>query len=66
MAFDAWYDQDGNYFHTVLFPKEMREFPIKGNGIYLIQGKVTEEFGVFRVSIQYLEKLPYIKDERFE
>ncbi|WP_373553043.1 DNA polymerase III subunit alpha [Haliscomenobacter sp.] len=66
MGFDAWYDQQGEYFNTVVFPTEMKQFPLKGQGIYLLQGKVSEEFGVFSIVLQYLERLPYRRDERFE
>ena len=66
MAFDAWYDEEGAYFNTVIFPKEMRVFPLKGIGIYLMGGIVTAEFGVYSISLTYLEKLPYVQDERFE
>ena len=66
MGFDAWYDQQGEYFNTVIFPVEMKQFPLKGQGIYLLQGKVIEEFGVFSITVQYLERLPYRRDERFE
>lgn len=66
MGFDAWYDADGNYFNSVIFPGEMKQYPTKGTGIYWVQGKVTEEFGVVSVVVQYLERLPYLRDGRFE
>lgn len=66
MGFDAWYDPHGDYFNTVIFPVEMKQYPLKGQGIYLLQGKVSEEFGVFSLALQYLERLPYRRDERFE
>lgn len=65
MAFDAWYDETGDYFHTVIFPQKMRAWPIKGIGIYLLEGKVQAEFGVCSITLSSLEKLPYIGDERF-
>lgn len=65
MAFDAWYDPDGDYFNTVIFPEEMKRYPIKGTGVYLIGGKVESEFGVTGLTVQHLEKLPYLGDERF-
>ncbi|MBK9492301.1 MAG: hypothetical protein IPO07_28560 [Haliscomenobacter sp.] len=66
MGFDAWYDADGNYFNSVIFPGEMKQYPTKGTGIYLVQGKVTEEFGVVSIVVQYLERLPCLRDGRFE
>lgn len=65
MAFDAWYDEAGDYFNTVIFPQEMRAWPIKGIGIYLLEGCVQAEFGVYSITLSSLEKLPYIGDERF-
>jgi len=38
---------------------------LHGNVIYLIRGKVTEEFGVYSLAILCLEKLAYVRDERF-
>lgn len=66
MAFDAWYDETGAYFNTVIFPREMRAYPIKAIGIYLMEGVVQAEFGVYSVNLTSLEKLPYIVDERFD
>lgn len=66
MAFDAWYDEAGDYFNTVIFPKAMRAYPLKGTGIYLMEGLVQEEFGVYSLTLNSLEKLPYIGDERFD
>lgn len=66
MGFDAWYDQAGDYFNTVIFPTAMKQYPFKGLGIYLIQGKVMEEFGVYSIVVECLEKLPYVRDERFD
>lgn len=62
MAFDAWYDPTGAYFNTVIFPRKMRTHPIKWIGVYLLKGIVAAEFGV---TLTHLEKLPYVRDERF-
>ncbi|PHN03812.1 DNA polymerase III subunit alpha [Flavilitoribacter nigricans] len=66
MAFDAWYDEAGDYFNTVIFPKAMRAYPLKGIGIYRLEGTVQVEFGVYSITLTSLEKLPYIGDERFD
>lgn len=65
MGFDAWYDEAGDYFNTVIFPHAMREWPLRGIGIYLLRGKVTEEFGVHGIAVTRMEKAPYVRDERF-
>ena len=39
-------DSTGEFFDTVHFPDSLRTYPFKGSGIYLVFGKVVEEFGV--------------------
>ncbi|MEZ5058508.1 MAG: hypothetical protein R2879_15855, partial [Saprospiraceae bacterium] len=65
MAFDAWWDIEGDYLNTVIFPKPMKQFPYRGIGVYLLYGKVMEEFGVCNLDIHYMEKIPYVPDTRF-
>jgi DNA-directed DNA polymerase III PolC len=65
MAFDAWWDINGDYLNTVIFPRPMKQFPYRGVGVYLLYGKVIEEFSVYNLDVHYMEKIPYVPDTRF-
>ncbi len=59
MHFGTFIDCTGNFFDTVHFPDSLKNFPFKGPGIYLILGKVVEEFGFPSVEVEKMAKLPY-------
>jgi DNA polymerase III alpha subunit len=52
MHFAAWLDDEGEFFDTVHFPPTLRSSPFKGDGVYLITGKVVEEFGFPSVEVE--------------
>ena len=58
MNFGTFIDSTGNFFDTVHFPDSLKNYPFKGSGIYLILGKVVEEFGFPFIEIEKLAKLP--------
>lgn len=60
MYFGTFYDKKGDIFDTVHFPPVAIRFPFRGKGIYHIIGKVTEEFDVFSLEAQWMEKIHYI------
>ncbi len=64
MYFGTFLDLDGNFFDTTHFPNTSTVFPFKGNGCYLILGKVVEEFGFPSLEIIKFEKLPIRNDPR--
>jgi len=43
----------------VHFPDSLKNYPFKGPGIYLILGRVVEEFGFPSVEVEKMAKLPY-------
>ncbi len=59
MHFGTFLDSTGNFFDTVHFPDSLKNYPFKGPGIYLILGKVVEEFGFASVEVEKMAKLPY-------
>jgi len=65
MYFGAFHDARGDFFDTVHFPQSIREYPFRGSGLYLILGKVVEEFGFASIEVEKLAKLPLIKDPRY-
>ena len=65
MAFGTWLDRHGHYFDTTHFPVALAKYPFRGRGLYLIIGKVVEDFGFPGLEVSYIEKLPYVKDQRY-
>ena len=65
MTFGTWLDEQGKYFDTTHFPPSLERYPLKGKGMYLLHGKVTEDFGFASLEVDALEKLPYRKDARY-
>jgi DNA polymerase III alpha subunit len=65
MHFGAFLDSRGEFFDTVHFPSSLKHYPFKGEGIYLILGKVTQEFGMPGITVEKMAKLPFKKDPRY-
>ncbi len=59
MSFGTFLDKDLNWVDTVHFPLSLRIYPMKGKGFYRIRGKVVEDFGVFSVEVDYMQKISY-------
>ena len=59
MHFGTFIDDTGNFFDTVHFPDSLKNYPFKGPGIYLILGRVVEEFGFPSLEVEKMAKLPY-------
>ncbi|MEA3479288.1 MAG: DNA polymerase III subunit alpha [Bacteroidota bacterium] len=57
MHFAAFLDEKGEFFDTVHFPDSLQRAPFRGNGVYLIHGRVVEEFGFPSVEVESMEKL---------
>lgn len=58
MHFGTFIDSTGEFFDTVHFPDSLKSYPFKGSGIYLILGKVVEEFGFPSIEVEKMAKLP--------
>lgn len=65
MNFGTFIDHNGKFFDTVHFPPALKKSPFLGKGIYRIKGKVVTEFNFPSLEVSEMEKLPYIKDERY-
>ena len=66
MNFGTFLDYEGKFFDTVHFPEILQKYPFKGLGCYLIQGKVTAEFGLPTLEVGKMAKLDLLPDPRFE
>ncbi len=65
MAFGTWLDEEGRFFDTTHFPDTLRRHPFRGKGIYLIEGKVVDDFGHLSLDATRLERLPFVRDTRY-
>lgn len=66
MNFGTWIDVEGSLFDTTHFPIELKRYPFKGSGCYLLYGKVVVEFGYPSIEIKKMAKLPMVSDPRYE
>ncbi|NOX46852.1 MAG: DNA polymerase III subunit alpha [Chlorobi bacterium] len=64
MHFGTFLDVNGEFFDTVHFPNSLRNYPFRGNGLYLILGLVTAEFDFPSLTVEKLAKLPLKGDPR--
>jgi DNA-directed DNA polymerase III PolC len=65
MHFGCFLDTRGEFFDTVNFPNSLKNYPFRGNGVYLVLGVVTEEFGFPSITVEKMAKLPFRKDPRY-
>ena len=64
MHFGTFIDFEGQFFDTVHFPKAVEKYPFRGEGVYLIMGKIVEEFGFPSLEVEKMAKMPLRKDPR--
>ena len=65
MYFGNFLDRGGHFIDTVHFPPVAKKYPFCGRGVYVITGKVTEEFDCFSIEVEQMEKMPIIPDPRY-
>jgi len=66
MLFGHFYDVQGELLDTVHFPDSAKRFAFHGIGVYEIRGRVTEEFGYYTLEVNYMQKMNYLPDVRYE
>ncbi|PRY86527.1 DNA polymerase III subunit alpha [Mongoliibacter ruber] len=59
MNFGTFVDREGDWIDTVHFPPVVKKYPFKGRGIYLIKGKVTQEFDFYSIEVESCERMAY-------
>jgi DNA-directed DNA polymerase III PolC len=59
MNFATFVDRDGYFFDSTHFPQVVQRCPFRGRGIYLIHGKVAEEFGYFSLEATFMQKIAF-------
>jgi len=65
MNFGTFLDVEGEFFDVVNFPDSLKRHPYRGNGIYLLYGEITEEFGFPSMTVEKMARLPYRLDPRY-
>ncbi len=65
MAFGTWLDAEGDYFDTTHFPGVWKHGQLRAGGIYLITGKVAEDFGFLTLDAERVVRLAYVSDSRY-
>ncbi len=58
MHFGTFADAGGELFDTVHFPPTLKNYPFQGSGIYLILGKIVEEFGYPTLEVDKMARMP--------
>lgn len=66
MKFGTFLDVHGRFFDTVHFPQPLERYPLRGAGIYLIEGKVIVEYGCPSIEVIRCGKMPLKADPRSE
>ncbi len=61
MYFGTYIDAAGDWLDTVHFPDSAKRYPLQGRGFYRMTGRVVEEFGVFNLEVERMDKIG-IKD----
>ena len=59
MVLGTFVDATGEAFDTVHFPQVLKAWPFQGDGVYLLLGKVTEEFGQPSLEVEKMSRLEY-------
>jgi len=66
MKFGTWFDAKGDFFDTVHFPPSLARHPLRGAGLYLIEGSVAVKFGCPAVHVIRCARMPLKVDPRSE
>jgi DNA polymerase-3 subunit alpha len=66
MKFGTFLDAEGQFFDTVHFPPTLQRYPLRGAGVYLLEGKVVVEFGCPLLEATRSGKMPLHPDPRSE
>jgi DNA-directed DNA polymerase III PolC len=57
MWFGTFLDAEGDFFDTTHFPNTTPNYPFRGKGCYLIEGKVVQDFDFPSIEVLRFEKL---------
>jgi DNA polymerase-3 subunit alpha len=66
MYFGTFLDREGNFIDTVHFPDVAKQYRVSGWGLFLIEGKVTEEFNALAVEVSFIRRMTLYNDPRLD
>jgi DNA-directed DNA polymerase III PolC len=64
MNFGTFLDVKGEMFDTTHFSKSLKEYPFQGQGLYLMMGRIDQEFGYATLTVEKMAKMPVYSDPR--
>ena len=64
MKFGTFIDVNGDFIDTVHFPQNLMKFPLRGKGLYLIEGKVVVDFNSPAIEVYRCAMMPIKPDPR--
>ena len=64
MLFGCFLDAGGTFFDSVHFPDVAQKYPFRGSGMYLLRGRIAEEFGHPSLEVDKMARLPLQPDSR--
>ena len=65
MQFANFLDAEGAPFDVTLFPNVVQKNPFTGRALYLLTGKIVEEFGHYSMELMSMKKNIYVPDPRY-
>lgn len=63
MSFGTFMDVNGHFIDTVHFPDILRRYPFQKGGFYILEGKITEEYDVYVMEVNSMQKIGYFEDK---
>ena len=57
MYFGTFIDSKRGLDRLSSFPKSVDKYPLEGSGFYHIRGKITEEFDVYSIEVEWMNKI---------
>lgn len=66
MIFGTFFDKNGDFFDSIHFPSPLKKYPVRGDGLYLLEGKVVVEFGFPSLEVIRCGKMSLKQDPRSE
>ncbi|HIX55070.1 MAG TPA: DNA polymerase III subunit alpha, partial [Candidatus Sphingobacterium stercoripullorum] len=64
MKFGTFLDVNGKFIDTVHFPQSLARHPLKGKGLYLIEGKCVVDYGYPTIEVHRCALMPLKSDPR--
>lgn len=64
MKFGTFFDANGDFFDTIHFPPSLARYPLRGAGLYLLEGKIVWDFGCPALEVSRCGRMPLQSDPR--